>query len=48
MDGPVVWDEHNRQHIVVDHPERAITTEQVEQVLNDPQQVVGQEVRQGI
>jgi uncharacterized DUF497 family protein len=37
--GKVVWDVANRRHITDDHPERAITVEEVEQVLDDPDRV---------
>lgn len=37
--GPVLWDEHNRRHLTEDHPERAITTSEVEQAMNDPRRI---------
>ena len=38
MDGrPVVWETHNRRHIEEDHAERSISTDEVEQAMNDPQ-----------
>jgi uncharacterized DUF497 family protein len=33
---PVVWDQANRRHIGLDHPERAIEIEEVEEALRDP------------
>lgn len=35
-DRPVVWDIANRKHIGADHPERAISAREVEEVLTDP------------
>jgi uncharacterized DUF497 family protein len=34
--GPVVWDDVNRRHLTTDHPERRISVDEVEQVLEDP------------
>jgi hypothetical protein len=34
---PVVWDRFNRKHLTLDHPERAITVSDVEEVLADPE-----------
>ncbi|MGH7868487.1 MAG: BrnT family toxin [Candidatus Dormibacteraceae bacterium] len=45
---PAVWDFYNSKHIEQDHPERAITCREVEEVMNDPQRVsTGEEVRDG-
>lgn len=38
-DRPVVWDAANRKHIVADHPERAISVNEVDEVLVDPERV---------
>jgi len=38
-DRPVVWDRANRKHIAADHPERAISVREVEEVLADPDRV---------
>lgn len=35
-DRRVVWDRNNRRHIEQDHPERAISRLEVDQVLADP------------
>jgi hypothetical protein len=34
---PVVWDHANRRHIGSHHPERAISSNEVEEALNDPE-----------
>lgn len=39
----VVWDKDNRRHIEKEHPERAITTKEVDQVLSDPNRIEGAE-----
>lgn len=36
---PVVWDAANRRHLGQDHPERAISLNEVEEVLTDPDRV---------
>ena len=38
-DRPVVWDRANRKHIGADHPERAISAQEVKEVLIDPNRV---------
>lgn len=38
-DRPVVWDTANRTHLGQDHPERAISLKEVEEVLTDPDRV---------
>jgi len=38
-DRPVVWDRANRKHIAADHPERAISAQEVEEALIDPNRV---------
>jgi len=36
---PVVWDAYNRRHLTEDHPERAITTAEVEEAMHDPERL---------
>jgi uncharacterized DUF497 family protein len=38
-DRPIVWDVANRKHIDADHPERGISSSDVEEVLSDPNRV---------
>jgi uncharacterized DUF497 family protein len=38
-DRPIVWDAANRKHIDADHPERGISSTDVEEVLSDPNRV---------
>jgi hypothetical protein len=38
-DRPVVWDSANRKHIGADHPERAISAKEVEEILTNPNRV---------
>jgi uncharacterized DUF497 family protein len=38
-DRPVIWDTANRQHLGEDHPERAISLAEVEEVLRDPRRI---------
>ena len=45
--GRVVWDEANRRHLTMDHPERAITVDEVEQVLDDPRRTENHHQRRG-
>jgi uncharacterized DUF497 family protein len=35
----VVWDDENRDHIVLDHPERKLSVTQINEVLTDPRRV---------
>jgi len=34
-DGPVVWDDANRQHLGLDHPERNISLSEIEEAMTD-------------
>jgi len=34
--GPVVWDDANCQHLGLDHPERQITLNEIDEVMTDP------------
>jgi hypothetical protein len=34
---PPVWDDANRKHIEQDHPERAISSHEVDEALDDPE-----------
>ena len=38
-DRPIVWDVANRAHLGEDHPERAISLKEVEEVLTDPDRI---------
>lgn len=38
-DRPVIWDAANREHLGEDHPERAISLKDIEEVLTDPDRV---------
>jgi len=38
-DRPVVWDTANRRHLGEDHPERGISTQEVDEVLSDADRV---------
>jgi hypothetical protein len=44
---PVVWDHRNRKHIELDHPERWISTREVEEALEDPQRIEADVERSG-
>jgi uncharacterized protein YidB (DUF937 family) len=44
----VVWDAANSRHIERDHPERAITREEVTEALNDPDRLESIAVRSGV
>lgn len=44
----VVWDKDNRRHIEKEHPERAITQSEVDEVLTNPNRIEGKgEIRAG-
>jgi hypothetical protein len=36
----IIWDRHNLKHLFVDHAERCITKEEVEEVLHSPESFV--------
>lgn len=38
-DRGVIWDRHNQKHIEEDHPERAISWAEVDEVLTDPERL---------
>ena len=49
MDGrPIVWDPWNRRHIVDEHPERGLTTGEVEEAMSDPERLETETVRNGL
>jgi len=39
----LVWDDANRRHLITDHPERKLTTGEIEEVVLDPLAVVYRE-----
>ena len=41
----VVWDRATRDHIVLDHPERRISQQDVNEVLTDPRRVEADDAR---
>jgi len=45
---PVVWEASNVRHIQRDHPERQITSAEVEEALNDPERLEAEEPREGM
>jgi len=38
-DRPVVWDAANRRHLAEDHPDRAISLDEIKEVLADDQRI---------
>ncbi len=45
---PVAWEPSNLKHLLEDHPERAITRDEIEEALNDSDRIEASEVRKAV